>query len=75
MAQLLQGFGQEASPATLDSLTSARTLARRFVAWLAERRVRAATMRELSLLGPRDLQDLSITPTDFPAIANGTWKR
>jgi uncharacterized protein YjiS (DUF1127 family) len=75
MAQLLHGFGDSASPASLSELTSGRTLVRRLADWFAERRLRAVTMRELSLLNPRDLADLSIAPSDFDAIARGNWKR
>ncbi len=75
MAQLLNGFGREASPAAIASLNPARGVLSRLGAWIAERRLRMDTMHELSMLSPRDLHDLSITPTDFPAIAKGTWKR
>jgi len=75
MAQTFHGFGHDAAPASLSELTSGRTLFRRVADWVAERRLRAETMRELNLLNPRDLADLSITPTDFPAIAKGTWHR
>ena len=75
MAQTFHGFGHDAAPASLSELTSGRTLVRRVADWIAEKRLQAQTMRELRMLNPRDLQDLSITPTDFPAIAKGTWIR
>jgi uncharacterized protein YjiS (DUF1127 family) len=75
MAQLMHGFGQDAAPAGVSGLAPVATLIGRIGGWLAERRLRAETMRELSLLNPRDLQDLAIAPSDFEAIARGNWKR
>jgi uncharacterized protein YjiS (DUF1127 family) len=77
MAQLLRGFSIEASPAISTRVAgpSAQGFMDRVVAWIAERRLRAQTMNELRRLDQRALHDLSISPTDFPAIARGTWSR
>ena len=71
MAQLIGGYGHDVASVgvTVPSLFG------RIGAWIAERRLRAETMRELTLLNPRDLQDLAIAPSDFEAISRGTWKR
>jgi uncharacterized protein YjiS (DUF1127 family) len=45
------------------------------LAWHAERREINRTMRNLSQMDLRDLQDLGITPYDFDAIAHGVFKR
>ncbi len=75
MAQLMRGFGHDVATADVSGLQSVSGLFGRIGAWVAERRLRAETRRELSLLNPRDLQDLAIAPSDFEAIARGTWKR
>jgi uncharacterized protein YjiS (DUF1127 family) len=75
MAQLMRGFGHDAAPADSATLAPISGLMARIGGWVAERRLRAETMRELSLLNQRDLQDLAIAPSDFDSIARGTWKR
>ncbi len=75
MAQLMNGFGHDAAPADVSGLSPISGLIGRIGGWIAERRLRAETWRELSLLNQRDLQDLAIAPSDFEAIARGTWKR
>jgi uncharacterized protein YjiS (DUF1127 family) len=52
-----------------------RSLLARFLAWYAERRAIAQTMRDLNQMDARDLHDLGITPYDFDAIAHGVFKR
>lgn len=61
-------------PATLKSATGVDRLTRLRL-WFSERRARAATLRELSMMDERDLRDLRISPYDFNEIANGTYRR
>ncbi len=75
MAQLMRGFGHDAATTGVSGLAPISGLMARLGGWVAERRLRAETMRELSLLNPRDLQDLAIAPSDFESIARGTWQR
>jgi uncharacterized protein YjiS (DUF1127 family) len=51
----------------------------RVLNWLkdvfAERRLRAQTLRELSVLSDRELSDLGLSRYDFADIARGTYRR
>ncbi len=47
----------------------------RISAGVAERRRRAAVLRELRQCDERDLRDLGISRYDFEAIARGSFKR
>jgi hypothetical protein len=47
----------------------------RLALWYQGRRERAAIIRGLRELDARDLRDLNIRPSDFSAIADGTYRR
>ena len=72
MATVIQGVPALLHPHIRNSF---RALGSSVVAWLAERRQRAAIRRRLELLDPRDLRDLGISRYDFDAIARGEVTR
>jgi len=72
MATLSNSVTQAAAPAHSAGFTDRLA---RVMAWIGERRARAATMRELERLDRRVLEDLQITPHDFTTIADGTFRR
>jgi uncharacterized protein YjiS (DUF1127 family) len=72
MATFLNTTVHHAAPSTPSRVME--RIGRAF-AWIGERRAAIATRRELEMMDARDLHDLRISPYDFDAIANGTYRR
>lgn len=65
------GLGRASFQPTAKAQGLVQRLTARFAAYLARRR----ELHELAMMSDRDLRDLAITRSDFPAIEAGTFRR
>ena len=66
---------RRAHPALAEALRAVVALARKFDAWLAQRRRTAEDRATLAGMSDRDLLDIGISRASIEGAADGTWRR